>query len=157
MPRIRMTLSLEAEDYAELTRIAHEEHTLPATLAARLILREIRRRSPRPADPLSALTDWLGPRIDAVREAGAWPPDVMIDFYEAIEREAPDLYAAAEADVGRLALNPNLGRFMRARLGAVVVMRNGRPHVRRVPTQRSTLIQTVTLLKPSGGARNDLA
>ena len=150
-------LSLDPEDYAWLKREANRQRTRPATLAARFIA-ERREQSPdqvRASRPFRALVDWLARRIDRVREQGDWPRDITVSFFEQIEREAPELYAEAKAELGQQTLNQSIGRIVRTRLGAEVVSRSGRPALTRVPQRRTTLIKTYTPLQPVQDETND--
>jgi hypothetical protein len=147
-------LSLDAEDYRDLKRQAAAQRLLPATMAARIIGDWLARRAadegaPGNAHAVRALLDWLAPYIDEARDRGAWPENATAAFFELIEKEALDLYEAAETEIGRRTLNQAIGRMIRTRLEAEVVRRAGRPLAARVPAGRTSLIKTVTLLRPA--------
>jgi hypothetical protein len=154
MARTRILLSLDPEDYRRLKKQAAVERLLPATLAARIIEDWLSGRSPEAGSsesshPERALMEWLAPHIDEVRERGGWPENVAVSLFNLIERDAHKLYDAAEAEIGTTTLNQAIGRMIRTRLGAEVVRRNGRPVISRVPAGRTSLIKTVTLLRPA--------
>lgn len=150
MPRTRLILSLSKDEHNLLKKLAKTERTLPATLATRLLLSSLHREfsDAAPKSPTLELADWLAPQLDAIRNAGAWPEDITVEIFDRIEREQGDLYAAAAAEKGQSSLNMHLGRFIRMRLAAQIVPRNGKPYVSRVPASRTRLIKNYTHLAP---------
>lgn len=150
MSRYHVTITLAAAELAQLREQAAQERTLIATLAARYVVAGILMAggAKSGASAVRALMDWLAPYVDEAREAGNWPSDITVSFFERIESEQLELYAAAAAEIGEATLNKQLGRFIRTRLEAEVVRRDGKPHLARVPTDRTKLVKTFTHLKP---------
>ena len=149
MSRFHLTITLSEGELTQLREQAERDRTLIATLAARYVVAGINRAGggPATANAVRALTEWLTPYVDEVRDAGGWSSDVTVGFFELIEKQRLDLYEAAAQEIGGATLNKQLGRFIRTRLGAEVVRRDGKPHLARVPADRTTLIKTFTHLE----------
>ena len=150
MARRRILLSPSELLYQELYRAAAERNTAPAAFALELIERGL---ATRPASSLSGsaqrqLYDWLEPRLDRLRQRGGWAPDITVTIFDEIRDDAPDLYDAAAAEVGRHRLNRDIGRMIKERLHARVLMDEGKPRRIKVPRSRRSLVQLATLLEP---------
>ena len=147
-----MLLSLPPCADEWLRREAFAQRTLPATLAARLVS-EAHARSAGQTEvgPWLELSDWVRTQVDIFRLRRDWDTDIILLVFHLIEKQAIELYIAAEAELGRTALNQGIARLVRTRLGVGVVSRNDRAHVVRVPKNRTTLIKTYSLLEPAKG------
>lgn len=149
MSRSRIMINLHASDLERLRMAAARLSVAPGTLAARFVEQglagSLDKTSARPTAPLFA---WLSPTLDALRAGRNWPDTITISIFDQIRDKAPDLYKAASQQMGTATLNREIGRFIRERLRARVVMRNGAPYVRKISPSRGSLITGATLLEP---------
>lgn len=120
-------------------------------LATRFIQEGLAREREAGAElrPSSRLLEWLRPQLQALLETGGWPSDITIRLFARIEAEAMDLYEASAGELGRPALNQEIGRFIREGLRARPVMRDGKPHFRKLGKARKGLVTGATLLEPA--------
>lgn len=152
MSRTRIELSLPTAEYEKLKRVAEGLRTLPATLAARVVVEWLARQPDdrevqASAHAMLTLTDWLAPRLDEIRDGNDWPENVTVSVFQMIEEQALELYRSAEAEVGSIPLNQAIGRMVRTRLGTEAVPRPSGPATARVQAGTTSLIKTVTRLK----------
>ena len=154
MARKRILLSPSELLYQELYRAAAERNTAPAAFALELIERGLASHSVSPLSGTAQreLYDWLGPRLDKLRQEGSWPPDITLTIFDEIRDDARGLYDAAVAEVGRDRLNRDIGRMIKERLHARVLTEGGKPRRIKVPRSRRSLVQLATLLEPRPAA-----
>ncbi|WP_300974470.1 hypothetical protein [Sphingomonas sp. LHG3406-1] len=146
-------MTLAREDNEKLAVEAARRGILPATLAAEFVREGLKRAAAekKVERPAAELKRWLEPFLGDLRRRGGWPEDITITVFEHIRDQAHDLYDAAAEDVGRSALNRELGRMVKERLDAEVVTIGTRPKVKKVRRNSGSLIQLATLLKPKPG------
>lgn len=150
MSRARLTVYLHPVDLQKLRTVAQDMAMTPGTFAARLI--ELGLGSvaePTSQRPSSALLEWLGPILDDLRAKGGWKNTITAEMFDKVRDEAMDLYELAAAEMDRVVLNREIGRFVRERLRARVITRNGKPSIIKVPPANRSLVTGVTLLEPS--------
>lgn len=144
----KVTVSLDDAEFDALREEAERLNVAPARLATRWIEERVRALGNDAARPSAALLDWLGPRLDALRAEGGWEPDIGFRVFDWIRDEAMDLYEAAAKEISSATLNREIGRFIRERLAADVIMHDGKPKTRRVRASDQRLVTGVTLLQP---------
>jgi hypothetical protein len=151
--RTQIRVTLERVENDSLAVEAARRGILPATLAAEFVREGLKRAAAAKnvERPAAQLKRWLEPFLDDLRERGGWPEDITITVFEHIRDQAHDLYDAATEDVGRSALNRELGRMIKERLDAEVVRSGTQPKVKKVRRDSGSLIQLATLLKPKPG------
>ena len=147
----RLKISLHPAELDALRSAADLRQISPAMLATRYVQKGLAREQEGNAllRPSARLLEWLRPQLDALRDAGDWPADITIGLFGRIEAEVLDLYEAAADELGRQPLNQELGRFIREGLRARPVMRDGKPHFKKLGKARQSLVTGATLLEPA--------
>jgi hypothetical protein len=150
MSRTQIRVTLERAENEMLRVEAERRGILPATLAAEFVRQGLKRAAAQKQveGPAAQLKRWLEPFLDDLRRRGGWPTDITITVFDHIRDEARDLYEAAAEDVGRSALNREIGRMIKERLHAQVVGPRTKPKIKKVSRTRGSLIQLATLLEP---------
>jgi hypothetical protein len=157
MSRTQIRVSLDRLENEQLRSEAARRGLPPATLAAEFIREGVAKASRQQAGPTSAaeLKRWLGPILDEIRDRRGWPHDVTVQVFDLIRDQALDLYEGAAAEIDRKALNSEIGRLVKQRLGARVLRdAKRRPQTIKVGRKRGSLIQRATLLEPDNGAQS---
>jgi predicted DNA-binding protein len=151
MSRVQIRVTQSPAAHRRLREVAARLSKQPATLAAELIEEGLERLSDShvPASPTIELKRWLEPYLSDLLREGDWPPDVTVHVFELIRDRALDLYLAAAEEIGRKTLNRELGRLVKERLRARVIMRDGRPQLVKVSRNSKSLIQAASLLEPN--------
>ena len=149
MIRSRVVIHLHANDLDRLRSVARGMAVPAGTLAARLVEQGLASLdADQSGRPTAALFDWLGPKLDRLRSEGGWSTTITAEIFNEVKENALHLYESAALVVDKPVLNREIGRFVRERLQARVIKRNGKPVLFAIPAAKKSLIKVATLIEP---------